>query len=260
VAATEFEDLLAEGLGVDVEAGWRAGFLQGRYVAGEPPWTWRGLARPLVQRSESMLDMGTGDGAVLAGLGPLAPLTVAYEEWMPTVPAAVGTLRPLGVHVVVALGSADNVGPQRIVPRLPFADASFDLILNRHEAFDARDVLRLLGPDGIFVTQQVGRDEVASVRALLDLPTEGRGWDLAEAVLQVEAAGLSVVDAAEARPVSRFTDIGALVAYLRSVPWEVPEFELERFRPQLERVHYRCAGNGNVETVGHRFYLTARRT
>jgi hypothetical protein len=33
---------------------------------------------------------------VLAGLGPLAPLTVAYEEWMPTVPAAVRTLRPLG--------------------------------------------------------------------------------------------------------------------------------------------------------------------
>jgi hypothetical protein len=62
VATPGFEDLLAEGYGVDVEAAWGVGFLQGRYVPGERPWTWRGLAGPLVQQSESMLDMGTGDG------------------------------------------------------------------------------------------------------------------------------------------------------------------------------------------------------
>jgi SAM-dependent methyltransferase len=185
---------------------------------------------------------------------------VAYEEWLPTVPAAVQTLRPIGAHVVVALGSADNVGPRRVVARLPFADASFDLILNRHEAFDPDDVRRLLRPGGHFVTQQVGHDQVASVRALLGLPTEGPRWDLSEAVRQAEAAGLSVIDAAEARPVSRFADIGALIAYLRTVPWEVPEFEVGHFRPQLEHLHDRCVRDGFVEAVGHRFHLTARRS
>lgn len=47
-----------------------------------------------------MLDMGTGDGRKLLTLHPLPPHTVAYEEWAPTVPAALRTLRPAGVPVV----------------------------------------------------------------------------------------------------------------------------------------------------------------
>lgn len=126
-----------------------------------------------------------------------------------------------------------NVGPRTNRPQLPFGEASFDLILNRHEAFDPGDVRRLLRTGGDFITQQVGHEEAASMRRLLGLPTEGPQWDLAEAVRQVEAASFSVVDTAEAHPVTRFTDIGALVAYLRTVPWEVPEFEVRRFRPAV---------------------------
>jgi SAM-dependent methyltransferase len=255
-----FEALLAEGMGVDVEAAWGVGFLTGRYLHGVPPWTWPELAGPLMRRADRALDMGTGDGSALAELAPFASLTVAYEEWLPTVPAAVRTLRPLGGHVVVALGSADNIGHSRAVPRLPFRGASFDLVLNRHEAFDPFDVRRLLSAGGSFVTQQVGHDQTASVRALLGLPTTaGRAWCLDEAVRQVESAGLEVVNAGEARPAGRFTDVAALVAFLRSVPWEVPGFDLERFRPQLVRVHERCVMDGGAETVEHRFHLTARR-
>jgi hypothetical protein len=63
----------------------------------------------ILAQADSALDMGAGEGGVLAGLAPLPKLTVAYEGWWPTVPAAQATLRPLGAHLVVALGSADNV-------------------------------------------------------------------------------------------------------------------------------------------------------
>jgi hypothetical protein len=116
----EFDRLMAEGLSVDVEAYWGAGFPTGRYRADKPDWLYEATARAILAEAESALDMGTGEGGVLASLAPLPGLTVAYEGWWPTVPAAQATLRPLGVHLVVALGSADNVPrpDQRATPAL----------------------------------------------------------------------------------------------------------------------------------------------
>ena len=257
--STGFEALLAEGLAVDVESRWGAGFLPGRYLPGEPPWSWPEMVRPWLDGAKSALDMGTGDGAVLAGLRPLPALTVAQEEWLPTVPAAVQTLRPLGVPLVVAQGSADNTADQSRGPALPFRDRAFDVVLNRHEAFDATEVQRVLKPGGAFCTQQVGDDEVASVRALLDLPALPGTWGLGEAARQVAAGGLEVLDAREARVPATFTDVAALVAYVRALPWEVPEFDARRFRPVLQRLHEQCRRTGCVTATSHRFLVIAQR-
>ncbi len=105
---SDFDDLLAEGLGLDVEAYWGAGFLEGRYRVKAPPWTWRELARPHLACAGSALDMGTGEGGRLVDLAPLPRFTVAYEEWWPTVPAAAARLLPTGVNLVVCRGSVDN--------------------------------------------------------------------------------------------------------------------------------------------------------
>ena len=75
----EFDQLMAEGLSVDVEAYWGAGFLAGRYRADEPAWSYEATAHTILAEAESALDMGTGEGGVLASLAPLPELTVAYE-------------------------------------------------------------------------------------------------------------------------------------------------------------------------------------
>jgi hypothetical protein len=94
----EFDRLMAEGLSVDVEAYWSAGLPTGRYRADKPDWSYEATARGILAEAGSALDMGTGEGGILASLAPLPKLTVAYEGWWPPVPAAQATLRPLGVH------------------------------------------------------------------------------------------------------------------------------------------------------------------
>lgn len=257
--ASDVDAVVAEGMAIDVEARWGAGFLPGRYLPGEPSWTWPEVARPYLDGADRLLDMGTGDGTELLTLAPLPTRTVAYEEWWPTVPAAIATLRPYGVDLVVCLGSDDNTATRRTRPRLPFADGTFDVITNRHEAFDPADVRRLLRPGGGFVTQQVGADEATSVRALLGLPPLGSPWSMSRARDQLAAAGVTVVAAAEERPAARFTDVAALVAYSRSVPWEVPELDPIAMRDRLSTLHERCVRDGGVDAVSHRFWLAARR-
>jgi SAM-dependent methyltransferase len=248
------EDLLDEGFGLDVESHWGAGFLPGRYIPGSPSWTWPGIVGPHLRGASALLDLGTGEGSVLAALPDLPPLTVATEEWMATVPAAVRTLRPRAISLVVAGGARENTKPAEPPrPGLPFADQSYDVVLSRHDAFDPVEVRRVLKPGGVFVTQQVGSDETASVRSLCELKTEPEGWDLAEAIRQTEAAGLTVTGSGEERPASWFTDVAALIGYLRTIPWSVPELDRSTMHPVFERLHAR----GTLQAVSHRFWLTA---
>jgi SAM-dependent methyltransferase len=253
-----FELLLAEGVALDVEAYWGAGFLQDRYQPGAPSWSWSDLVRANLDAATRMLDMGTGDGSVLRSLAPLPALTVAYEEWVATLPRAITTLRSLGVHLVLCQGSDDNVERVRTRPMLPFQDGVFDVVLNRHEAFDAKDVCRLLTPGGVFTTQQVGLREPDSVRELLGLPPISSlvSWDLAEAIRQVESAGLSVTGCGEETPPTRFTDVAALIGYIRSTPWNFPDWDVESMRPLLRDVHARCERDGAVTARTHRFWLS----
>lgn len=258
-ARDDFAELLDEGLAVDVEAHWGAGFLDGRYLPDQPTWTWAELTRPYLDGAERLLDMGTGDGSELRALEPWPACTIAYEEWWPTVPTAAMALLPHGAHLVVCLGADDNTASARTRPDLPFATESFDVIVNRHEAFDPHEVRRLLRPGGVFVTQQVGGDEETGLRALLGLaPQVHADWTLAAAQSQLGGAGMSLVDGAEERVPTRFTDIAAFVAYVRSVPWSVPEFDPAAMRDRLVALHDRCARDGGIETVSHRFWVAAR--
>lgn len=265
-----FEELVAEGLAVDVST-WGAGFLPGRHHEEPLPWSWTDLVRRYAAGATAMLDMGTGEGGRLRDAGPLPPHTVAYEEWAPTVPAAITTLRPLGVQVVRCVGSVDNTsdgGPDRDDrPALPFRDAAFDVVVNRHEAFPPREVRRVLRPGGAFLTQQVCGDHGDRVRALLGLPPSGeRPWRLSDAVRQVTEEGFIVEDSGEASPAMWWTDVGAFVAYVRSVPWYLPGLRLggdsggggvliDDHRDRLRELH----GSVPIRTNFGVFWLAARR-
>jgi SAM-dependent methyltransferase len=255
----EFEQLLAEGLRLDVEAYWGAGLLPERLLAESPSWSYPAMARSILSSAQSALDMGTGEGGVLARLAPLPRLTVAYEGWWPTVPAAQERLKPLGVHLVVALGSPDNVvGPdlQRRRSGLPFCSDAFDVILNRHEAFDPFEIRRIIKPGGRFLTQQVGSDEAASVRTLLGLPVDRSAWAAALAIDQLQPAGWTIDDAREDRLTMRFADIAALIGYVRTIPWAYRDLDWATVRPRLQQLHAKSQSDP-IEAISHRFVVLA---
>jgi SAM-dependent methyltransferase len=256
----EFEQLLAEGLRLDVEAYWGAGLLPERLSAESPSWSYTAMARSILSSAQAALDMGTGEGGVLASLAPLPGLTVAYEEWWPTVPAAQARLKPLGVHLVVALGSHDNVGRpdlRRRRPGLPFCSEAFDVILNRHEAFDPFEIRRIIKPCGRFLTQQVGSDEAASVRTLLGLPIDGSSWAAAPAIDQLKPAGWTIDDVREDRLTMKFADIAALIGYVRTIPWAYRDLDWASVKPRLQQLHL-SSQSDPIEAISHRFLVLAR--
>ena len=61
-----------------------------------------------------------------------------------------------------------------------------------------------------------------------------------------------VVASQEGAATAVFADIGALAWYLSNVPWAVPDFSIDRYRPQLLRLH-----GEPIRVPAERFWIAA---
>ena len=259
-----FEELLDEALRHPAQ-GWDFSWIRerGRLVERPLPWEYATLVRRRANTSPDLLDIGTGGGELLASLRPLPTFVVATESYAPNVGIASRRLASLGVQVIHALGAPDNNRQEGLLslPSLPFRDESFHLIIDRNEAFAAREIARVLASGGTFITEQSGGAEFPELLRLFDLPDPGPAppWNMAMARDQVEAAGLTITNCEEARFEMEFRDVGALVWYLRMVPWAAPGFSPQRHRSHLEDLHRWTLRNGPIRVPRYAFWLEARR-
>jgi SAM-dependent methyltransferase len=234
-------------------SGWDFSYISASGRVETAPWEWSyaSFVLPLARSARAMLDMGTGGGEFLASLQPLPPLAVATEGYPPNVPIARERLEPLGV-TVYAIGEDD---------RLPLEEETFDLIINRHESYDPAEVMRVLQPGGMFITQQVGGEDDLDLNRLLgaDDSHPYAHWTAAYAGRELRDAGFEVLEEHEAFPFTRYFDIGAIVYYLKAVPWQISDFSAEAYRPQLRELHRRIMSEGYVDVRNHRFLLIARK-
>lgn len=230
--------------------GWDFSHLQGRMVEDPLPWNYEGMVREALPTSASLLDMGTGGGEFLSSMAPLPSRTCATEGYAPNVPIARARLEPLGVQVFEIEDDA----------RIPCADTEFDLVINRHEAYYPAEVHRILLPGGCFITQQVGGNNNLDLNRLLRSPQAGSDrpmWDLPRARRELEAVGFHVDTALEELPLTRFSDVGAIVYYLKAIPWQIPDFSVDRYAESLLELERRIQSEGKLLVRSHRFLLRA---
>lgn len=254
-----FDELVTEALTAPF-SGWDFSWLDRRSWTEPLPWDYSAHVAALARNARTMLDMGTGGGEALSRLPHRAAHTVATEAWPPNVPLAARRLLPLGIRVIQNEAAADNMdqdGANDDGGRLPFRDGSLDLICNRHEAFLAVEVSRVLAPGGTFVTQQVDHHDNDDLAQILGIETaeEPESW-LGLAERQVTEAGLAIEEAARADQRIRFDDIAAIVFYLEAISWSIPGYSLDKHRDRL-RALYQDASAWPVITSGHRFLLVA---
>lgn len=229
-------------------SGWDFSFLDGRWREEDEPWDYRRIVTSYLPGTDSLLDMGTGGGEFLATLaGVLPPRTCASEAYAPNLPLARARLEPLGI-CVYEFEDDDQ---------LPFAPATFDLILNRHESYCPPEVWRILKPGGRFITQQVGGCDNIELNEQLgdDVDPEYINWNLEYAAGELRDAGFRVVMEEEALIQTKFNDIGAVVYYLKAIPWQIPGFTVESYRDRLYSLHNRIVAGGPLVTHSHRFLI-----
>jgi SAM-dependent methyltransferase len=164
------------------------------------------------------LDVATGGGEILASLAPFAGRVTATEGYVPNIDVARRRLAPLGVQVFHATSASG----------MPFEDGSFDLVLNRHGGFRSAEMHRVLKRGGVFLTQQVGGDNLADLVALFGAELKYPQMTLERNAGELERLGCEMRRRELWSGPITFLDVGALVYFLKAVPWVVEGFSLER--------------------------------
>jgi len=232
-------------------SGWDFSWLNGRLIQEEPPWDYVGLVKEQIQKAQSLLDLGTGGGEILASLVPLPPETHATESYPPNQNTARDRLKPLGVEV----HNTCEDDP------LPFDDDNFDLVISRHESFEPSQVHRVLKPGGVFITQQVGGlDNLELNQVLQNEPSFlFIKWGLAAALTGLYEENFEIELAEKAVLSSTFCDIGAVVYYLKAIPWQVEGFDPTTHTDSLMKIHNIIEGQGKFVATAHRFIIIAKK-
>ncbi len=160
-------------------------------------------------------------------------------------------LEPMGIRVCVVTNYSD----------MPFEDGEFDIVINRHGTYDAKEIHRILKPVGLFITQQVGEDNERELVEFL-LPESAKpfpGMNLKVQKEVFEKAGFEILRAEEAFRSIEFYDVAALVWFAGIIEWEFEGFSVDKCFARLLEAKKLVESEGCIKGNMHRYLLIARK-
>lgn len=232
--------------------GWDFSHINGRFEEEtDLPWDYKNIVKKYLKPEDKLLDIDTGGGEFLLSLGHPCRFISATEAYPPNVLLCEKKLPKLGIDFRFAEGNGT----------LPFENEKFDIVINRHGAYNENEVFRVLKPNGVFVTQQVGSENDKELVELL-VPCAEKVFsnhNLENASARFKQAGFRILEQAEAfRPI-KFYDVGALVWFARIIEWEFIGFSVEKHLDNLYKAQNILESNDLIEGRIHRFLLVAKK-
>lgn len=232
--------------------GWDFSHIDGKYDEEKDlPWDYKSIVSLYLKDDMELLDYDTGGGEFLLSLNHPFEKTSATEGFKPNVELCREKLLPLGINFKECCNAAD----------IPYDSEAFDMIINRHGDFDAKELYRLLKKDGIFVTQQVGGDNDRDLVEMVLPKTKSlfSHLHLKEQIKVFENAGFQIVRAEEAYRPIKFYDMGAFVWFARIIEWEFLDFSVDKCFERLLKMQEILEEKGEIEGTIHRYLIVARK-
>lgn len=231
--------------------GWDFSHIHGRYEETTLPWDYKEVIQQYLRNDKKLLDYDTGGGEFLLSLNHPFSNTAATEGYQPNVELCKELLLPLGIDFRACNNPADIL----------FENESFDIIINRHGAFQASEIYRLLKRDGIFITEQIGEDNDRDLVEMV-LPNTDKPFphlNLKEQKKVFEEAGFQLMQEAEVYCPIKFYDIGAFVWFAHIIEWEFPGFSVDRCLEQLVKMQEKIENGESIQGTIHRYLLVAKK-
>lgn len=233
--------------------GWDFSHIHGRYEEeNDLPWDYEEVIQSYLKDEMKILDLDTGGGEFLLSLGHPNENLSATEAYPPNVELCKHKLLPLGIDFKEAVATK----------YLPYPDETFDMIINRHGGFNEKEIYRVLKPNGLFITQQVGAENDRGLVELLysnvpDSPAPDNYLSITKQ--KFINTGFKIIEGQEAfRPI-KFYDVGALVWFARIIEWEFPDFSVDKHLKELWKAQEILEKKGRIEASIHRYLMVARK-
>jgi SAM-dependent methyltransferase len=143
---------------------------------------------------------------------------------------------------------------------LPVADASCDVVLNRHAVVDVAETVRVLRPGGYFITQQVGSQNTFNIVTLFGVGPGAGVTDMQEipAITEAfQALGFALTAYGTYNVPYYFQDAASLLFWMRALDIP-PDFDIERHWRDVNYLIAEYTTPRGIETNEHRELLIVR--
>jgi len=255
-------DIATEGLGLErlaaiadqVEArrGWDFSRMHDR--CDPVPWDYLEVVRRFLAPDMRVLDIATGGGERFLSLAPgfASGLGIDLDPEMVRV-ARENTPSALADRIRFEVMPAEA---------LPLEGAQFDLVLNRHGPICPDEIVRLLKPGGLFITQQVGPRNTHEICRTFGCGVGGEYRDdpytLELALPRFDELGCRRLAQGEYDVPYYFLDLESFVFWLKALP--MPEdFSPQRHWQQVDEILRRGWGPQGLASNEHRQLLILRK-
>ena len=177
-------------------------------------WSYTDLLRDTVSGTERVVDVGTGGGEVFSAVARQGDIALDMS---------VEKLAVARENLTCSLAAADKFA-------LPLRDEIADVVSDRHVGADPREVLRILRPGGIYLTQQPGERICQSIFDAFGWGTNGDFWrryfaeagvpywNVESSARVFRSAGCEILREEEADVEHEFLDEESLALWLRNAP------------------------------------------
>jgi SAM-dependent methyltransferase len=250
-AAYTYQQLRDIAATVGDRRGWDFSRMQ---TARDPvPWDYMEIVPRYLQRSDAILDVGTGGGERLIAFSQYFGTGVGIDPD----PEMIGAARENGaLHPNVTFV---EMGAEA----LAFPEATFDVVLTRHAPVCVPEVVRVLKPGGYFVTQGIGALNMANIREAFGTGSSVQyEEDYRSSIDEFTRLGCRIVATGSYNVRYWVKDIPSLIFWFKAIAGanEVPEgFSIDRDWQAVSRIIAECSSPGGVLTNEHRTLLVAQK-
>lgn len=223
-----------------------------RTVREPVPWDYLELVPLYLNRTDVILDIGTGGGEKLLSIAPHISCAIGIDPD----PSMILAARENSMAQRNATFAVMSAGA------LAFADATFDVVVTRHAPVVVKEVVRVLKSGGYFITQQVGARNMDNIRRAFGTGSGTRSAEEGRTrIEEFRRSGCRIVATAEYDVRYWVRDIPSLIFWFMAIAGsnEVPvDFSIERDWRTVNRIIEQYSTPHGVLTNEHRTLLIIR--
>ena len=123
----------------------------------------------------------------------------------------------------------------------------------------AAEIARILTPGGTFLTQQVHGLWGYDLLAMFDATPQWPDAAPEKYVPRLQQAGLTMIAVQDWSGALTFADVGAIVYYLKAIPWLVPRFSVTTHARHLQQLQRRLDRGKQLTFVAKQYLIEARK-
>lgn len=231
-------------------SGWDFSYLDGRWEEENLPWDYKEIVLNYLKKDFKLLDMGTGGGEFLLTINHPFLNTTVTEGYQPNFKICLEKLSPLGIKVYNYVG--DEILQE-------IENNSFDIVINRHESYNEKELYRILKPSGIFITQQVGAFNNKDLTTFFDKNHKNQFPEMTieESINRLIDNHFEIIYSNEYYPTLKFFDLGAIAYFAKIIKWEFINFKVINNIDKFLILAKELKEKGYIKSTEHRFIIVS---